>query len=66
MADRDWIKSNITAKIRVKCDNGASSFTRLIEGDTKGEVENTPVLSQDKNIYLCTIVPSWRYDTRQS
>ena len=44
MADRGWIKSNITAKTRVKCDNGVSSYTILKECDTKGGVENTPVL----------------------
>ena len=66
VADRGWIKSNITAKTRVKCDNGVSSFTRLKECHTKGGVENTPVLSQDKNMYISTVVPSWRDDTRQS
>ena len=66
MADRCWIKSNITAKTRVNCDNGVSSFTRLKEGDTGGGVENTPVLSQDKKYCIRTIVPSWRDDTSQS
>ena len=59
MADRGWVKSNITAKIRVKCDNGVSSFTRLEEGDTGGGVEITPILSQEKNI---SYVPLYRIE----